>query len=179
MSVASQEPFTYGDLASFPDDGLRRELVDGQLLVSPSLRLSHQRAAARLFSRLERAAPSEVEVFFAPLDVVFSASTVLVPDVLVMRREDAAEELITRPPLLVVEVFSPSTRRTDLTLKRATYEAHGVQSYLLVDPAVPSLTVLELEDGRYVERAVVQGEESWTAERPFPVSVTPTDLVRV
>ena len=27
---------TYADLFDFPDDGLRRELIDGELIVSPS-----------------------------------------------------------------------------------------------------------------------------------------------
>ena len=77
----------------------------------------------------------------------------------------------------VVEVFSPSTRRTDLTLKRATYEAAGVPSYWLVDPEAPALTVLELEGGRYVERATLTGAKAWRATRPFAVEIVPELLV--
>lgn len=76
------------------------------------------------------------------------------------------------------EVLSPSTRSTDLTLKRALYEAHGVSSYWILDPSAPALIVLELEGGRCVERTMVRGGDSWAAERPFPVTVVPAELVR-
>jgi hypothetical protein len=43
---------------------------------------------------------------------------------------------------------------------------------------VPSLTALELRDGAYVEVARVEGEQAWTAERPYPATVVPADLLR-
>ena len=55
----------------------------------------------------------------------------------------------------------------------------GVPSYWLVDPYLdkPSLTVLELVDGRYQEVARLTGDERWTAAKPFSVEVCPADLV--
>jgi hypothetical protein len=47
-----------------------------------------------------------------------------------------------------------------------------------VDPIVPSLTVLELRDGRYEEVAAVSGVQSWTASVPFPVTIVPAELLR-
>ena len=58
------------------------------------------------------------------------------------------------------------------------YEEAGVPSYWLVDPAEPSLTVLELEGATYREVATVRGDEPFEATRPFPVSVVPADLIR-
>ncbi len=171
------EPFTYEDLAAFPDDGYRRELVEGRLLVSPAPGTPHQDAVVELVALLHAAAPPELRVSTAPAGVRLSDTTVLQPDVLVVRRGDVGGPAFTRAPLLAVEVLSPSTRRTDLTLKRSLYEAYGVPSYWLLDLPAPALTVLELEDGRYAERAVVRGAESWTAERPFPVTLVPADLV--
>ena len=72
------------------------------------------------------------------------------------------------PPLLVVEVQSPSTRTIDLVLKRRVLEEAGVPSYWLVDPDDGVVTVLELVDGAYAERA--RGTDV-TVERPFPVRV--------
>lgn len=72
-------------------------------------------------------------------------------------------------------MLSPSTRSTDLTLQRALYEAHGTASYWVLDPLVPALTVLELEQARYVERTVVRGGDSWAVERPFLVTVVPAE----
>jgi hypothetical protein len=47
----------------------------------------------------------------------------------------------------------------------------------VLDPDEAVLTVLELSDGRYVERAVVKGSEAFEAERPFPVRIVPSELV--
>ena len=81
------------------------------------------------------------------------------------------------PPLLAIEVLSPSTRRIDLGSKRLAYEAAGLPAYWLVDPDVPSLTVLELDAGRYVERATVTGEEPFHATFPFSMTVVPARLL--
>ncbi len=62
-------------------------------------------------------------------------------------------------------------------LKRGVYEESGVAAYWVVDAHEPSLLVLELHDGRYVETARVIGEQPYDATRPFPVSVRPTDLI--
>lgn len=47
--MAENATYTFADLDSFPDDGLRREILDGELIVSPSPRLRHQEIAGRLY----------------------------------------------------------------------------------------------------------------------------------
>ena len=46
----------------------------------------------------------------------------------------------------------------------------------MVDPIDPRLRVWELHDGEYVEVADVSGDEEWTAELPYPVTVRPAGL---
>ena len=169
--------WTADDLDDLPDDGLRYELVDGVLLVSPSPAVAHQVAVVNLLERLLQHVPSDLRVLTAPLDVRFSPVRQLQPDVLVVPREVPALKL-DRRPLLVVEVLSASTRATDLTLKRHVFEQAGVPSYWLLDPEVPSLTVLELRDGAYAELAAAVGDEALTVERPFPVTLVPVELTR-
>lgn len=177
--VQTLEPgqFTLADLDTLPDDGMRYELVDGQLLVTPAPLPIHQRVVVQLTVRLEASCPEEFEVFVAPFDFRPTNRRSLQPDVLVCRCEDVGPKRIERPLLLAVEVLSPSTRMTDLLLKRAIYEEAGVGSYWLIDPEQEVLTVLELVDGRYIERAVVKAEDAFEAELPFPVRIVPTDLV--
>jgi Uma2 family endonuclease len=170
-------PFTRADLELMPDDGHRYELLDGVLLVSPSPRLQHQRAVRGLFRVLDVACPPELELLFAPFDVVLAEDTVLEPDLLVAPRAQFTERDLPGPPLLAVEVLSPSTRRIDLLLKRDRLQAAGVPSYWLIDPDGPSLTALELVDGTYREVAVVTGDEAWTARLPFVVTLTPATLL--
>ncbi len=167
--------WTVDDLDRFPDDGLRYELVDGVLLVSAAPSEEHQIALGNLHLLLAAGCPADLRVFFAPYDVRLSSRRQLQPDLLVLPKD---RSLSDRRPLLVVEVLSPSTRAVDRTLKRLVFQDGGIPSYWLVDPFLPSLTVLELVDGAYVEVAVVTEDQSYDAATPFPVRVVPADLVR-
>lgn len=170
-------PFTEDDLAERPGDGHRYELVDGVLIVTPAPIISHQTCVVSLVMLLRTARPAGHRVLVAPTDVRLSPTTVIQPDVLVAREADLTPTRLEGAPLLAVEVLSPSTRLIDMGTKRLVYEAAGVAAYWLVDPEVPSLTVLHLEDGRYVEHAVVAGDEAYPASFPFPVTVVPDRLL--
>lgn len=170
-------PVTYADLQRMPDDGHRRELIDGQLLVTPSPIPLHQLCVVRLYERLAAAAPDGAVVLVAPLDWKISDLSVVEPDVLVTSLADVDGAYLSETPLLVVEVLSPSTRLTDLGSKRMLYERSGVSDYWIVDPAVPRLTALRLEGDTYGEVAVVEAGGAHDAVTPFPVRIRPTDLI--
>jgi Uma2 family endonuclease len=170
--------WTVEDLDRLPDDGLRYELVDGVLLVSPSPLVPHQLALASLLLRLGNAAPPHVRVLPAPLDITFSRTRLLQPDIVVFHVDQLAGHKVLGVPLLAVEVLSASTRATDTTLKRRVFEQAGVPSYWLLDPEVPSLTALELVDGRYHEAAMSRDDERFDVRRPFPITVVPAELLR-
>jgi Uma2 family endonuclease len=170
-------PFTEDDLADTPDDGRRYELVDGVLVVSPAPNLGHQRCVTQLVMLLGQACVAGLELVAGPFEVRFSHTTVLIPDLLVARKADLKPARLETAPVLVVEVRSLSTRRFDEGTKRLVYEAGGVPAYWLVDPVEPRLTVLHLEDGRYVEHATVAGNEAYEATVPFPVRVIPARLL--
>ena len=167
--------WTADDLARFPDDGLRYELVDGVLLVSASPSEEHQIALGNLFLLLAPAAPEHLRVFLAPFDVRLDPRRQLQPDIVVVPKDRNVPD---RRPLLVVEVLSPTTRATDSTLKRHVFEQGAVPSYWLVDLLRPSVTVLELEGGGYVERAHATGDQACQITAPFAVRVVPSELVR-
>jgi Uma2 family endonuclease len=169
--------FTLVDLDSLPDDGMRYELVDGQLLVTPTPPLVHQTAVLQLAVDLRKACPEQLKVFLGPLDFQPTMRRSMQPDILVCRLEDIGPRAVERSLVLAVEVVSPPTRMTDLLLKRAIYEDAAVDSYWIFDPEDAVLTVLELENGRYVERAVVRADEAFEAELPFGVRVVPAELV--
>ena len=170
--------WTVDDLDRLPDDGLRYELVDGVLLVSPSPLARHQVALSALLMQLGKAAPAHLRVLPAPLDITFSRTRLLQPDIVVLHQDQLNEPKVQGIPLLAVEVLSRSTRATDLTLKRHVFEEAGVPSYWLLDPEVPALSVMELVDGAYRDIAHVQGHEGYDAVLPYAVRVVPADLVR-
>jgi Uma2 family endonuclease len=165
------------DLEAMPDDGHRYELVDGSLLVTPSPNRAHQRCLKALLFVLEAGCLAGYEVMVSPFDFKVGPNTVLIPDLLVARTADLGPQRIERPPALVVEILSPSTRRIDLGTKRLAFEGAGVPTYWIVDPDGPSLTVLQLEDGQYREQGSVTGDERYEGTQPFPVTVVPARLL--
>jgi Uma2 family endonuclease len=168
--------FEIPDLELMPDDGRRHELVDGVIVVSPSPRRVHQRAALEIAVLLRAAAPPDYEVLVAPFDVQAGPRSVVEPDVLVLpnRDMDAPAPL----PLLVVEVLSRSNRGHDLIAKRSLYQRAGVRSYWIVDPEEPAVTVLRLEHGQYVEVDRVNGQQPLHTAVPYEIALVPADLVR-
>jgi len=168
--------WTVDDLDNVPDNDLQYELLDGMLLVSPAPTKQHQRAVGRLFILLTAACPPQSEVYVAPLDWRPDHLTSLQPDVLVLGTRDVAVA-VSESLILAVEVLSPSTRRKDLFLKRSKYQDAGVTSYWIIDPAVPSITALDLVDGRYVTVGEGSGDEAVALEKPFPVTILPSSLV--
>jgi Uma2 family endonuclease len=188
--LARDGVFTWDDLEALPEDGFRWELVDGQLLVTPSPRPRHQVVILQLAQRLLVACPGDFQVLLSPCDWVIAPTTVFQPDLMVVRKDQLdLDEPFAGTPLLVVEVRSPSTAVTDETLKRQQYEQHGAAAYWLIDPdgpgagaaretvRAPTLTVLRLRDGVYVEDASVTGDDAYDADFPFPVTVAPSRLV--
>jgi len=171
------DAFTYDDVRAMPEDGRRYELFDGVLLVTAAPRRLHQRCLVRLVLLLDAAAPADYEILPGPIDVRLAEDRILEPDLIVVRPGPGDQQTIDEIPQLVVEVASPSTRAIDRDLKRRAYEERGEPSYWLVDPDEPSLTVLELESGLYVERARVLGTTSYETRLPFTVTITPIELV--
>jgi Uma2 family endonuclease len=164
-------PFTPADREAMPEDGRRVELIDGCLVVSPSAGKAHNDLVMSLFRQLDAACPSDVTIYPLPYDYRLPDQSELVPDITVARREDIGDKRITVPPLLVAEVISPSSRWMDPVVKRAKYEAAGVPAYWIADPEAPRLTVLELEGGRFVERAVLAAGDEVELTRPYSVTI--------
>jgi Uma2 family endonuclease len=170
---------TVEDMENMPDDEFRYELDDGVLIVSPAPSNLHQRAAFRLAQVLDAACPPEFEVLLG-VGVNINHYQHRVPDVAVVRADSMETVFQVVPPLLAVEVASPRTRLYDRNRKKDVYEQFGIPAYWIVEPDrdKPELIAFELSDGRYKQVARVAGEEAFEAARPFPVTVTPSVLVR-
>lgn len=147
------------------------EVLDGCVVVSPPPGFRHEDVAAEVLARLRMAAPDDLAVLGANFGFWYDDPFYVMPDITVIRRADCEERGTSVAPLLVVEVHSPSTRRRDLLGKWNVYAEAGVPWYWLVDPVEPSLTVLFLRDGLYVETARIRGTEELVVEEPFAVTV--------
>jgi Uma2 family endonuclease len=116
----------------------RYELVDGELLVTPSPAPSHQIAVRQLIlavgNYLER--ESVAEVLHSPSDVELEPEDVRQPDVFVVSRDELKRVVRDGNPvrelLLAIEVLSPSSGRHDRVRKRPGYHRR-VPEYWIVD----------------------------------------------
>lgn len=170
-------PLTVADLDLMPDDGHRYELIDGSLIVTPAPLVIHQRVSMALTRVLLADLPDGFELLSAPTAVHLAGDTAVQPDLLVARRADLSGRALTVPPLLVVEILSPSTRLFDLNTKKARYERAAIASYWVVEPDALHLTAWELRDARYTQVADVGADGEWTAASPYAVTIAPGRLL--
>jgi len=110
------------------------------------------------------------------MDVFFSETNVVEPDVLFVRADhlDRLEKKFVRSASdLVIEVSSPSTRRLELVRKRELYERFGVPEYWCVDLDAERLEVYRLRMGRYGRPELVRRGESLASDqlRAFTISI--------
>jgi Uma2 family endonuclease len=177
LQVPHTRPFTRADLDGAPDDGHRYELIDGALVVTPAPRFRHQKVVSSLHTLLVAAAPEGTEVLTSPFDVVLAEDTVVQPDLLVASRTAFTEIDLPGPPLIAIEVLSPSTRSIDLLLKRERLRLAGCPHYWVLDPDEPALTAWTLDGTEYVESAHAAGRTTAYLTDPFDVAVTPAALL--
>ncbi len=146
-------PYTYDDLLTMPEDATRREIINGELVVSPSPHFVHQFLVLRAARILEDAGAGGGVVLAAPMDVRLTAHDVVQPDVMFIRNEHlgilANDGRISGTPDIVIEIVSPGSARTDRVRKYALYARSGVPEYWLLDYRDRSFALHELRDGRY------------------------------
>jgi Uma2 family endonuclease len=128
-------------------------------------------------TQLDRACPEDLCVVPEPA-VQLDVRTEFDPDLVVVALDEVGDAKFTTPPLLVVEIRSPSTALFDLNRKKMAYENFGVPSYWIVDPdpARSELTVFELRDGHYA--LVAASIRPITVAHPFEVTIVPANLTR-
>jgi Uma2 family endonuclease len=146
---------TYDDYLTFPDnDGIRKEIIEGELFMSPAPSIKHQSILRNLFRILDKFIVEKNlgEAFFAPCDVILSDINVIQPDILFISRQNY--EIITAlniqgTPDLLIEIISPSTIENDRIFKKLVYEKFGVKEYWLVDPEQETIEGWTLKQGRF------------------------------
>jgi len=152
--VARKAKLTYKDYLKTPDDK-RYELIEGELIMTPSPVTYHQWVSKNILYELERFVREKKtgRVFDAPYDVCLNNDNVLQPDILYISRERfkiIGEKNVKGAPDLVVEILSESTAYIDLIKKKKLYAKHGVREYWIVDPGEKSIEVYSLVDKDFV-----------------------------
>ena len=155
MPIVSTMKMTARQFLELGEDppGVRLELVDGEVAVSPSPRPRHSYAVQILSHILVGHAESHnLGRVFGDVDTIFGEHDVRRPDLLFFREDRLhliGEKAMQGPPDLAVEVISPSSTRIDREDKYEQYEKGGVAHYWIVDPQQRTMEGHRLADGRY------------------------------
>jgi Uma2 family endonuclease len=155
---------TYDDLEAIPQEreGDRHELIDGELIVTPSPIPIHQIISSNIAFVLERIVREQRlgRVFTAPIDIRFTPDNVLIPDIIFIARDRlhvVGPKTVDAPPDIVVEILSPGTRQRDLSVKRDLYAQFGVREYWVVDPRARTVAVYERVGNGYRSVPLTKG----------------------
>ena len=130
--------WTREEVLALPDDGNRYELIDGELLVTPSPRPLHQLAVWTLYDRVHPYVRAHRlgRTGLAPSDLDLESGQLVQPDLFVVSLRKGRPPIEWPDfgvPLLIAEVLSPSTALSDRTTKRRRYQQSRVGEYWIVD----------------------------------------------
>lgn len=154
MSLPDQifkpERYTYQDYLLWKGDW---ELVNGYpYAMAPSPNRSHQwftskfiQKAGNELDKIRSACECQV---YSELDWVIDDDSVVRPDCMIVCGK-FSDDFLTFPPMLIVEISSPSTKLRDRNTKYNLYEMKGVKYYVISNTETKTVDVFELVSGSY------------------------------
>lgn len=144
---------TYEEYLRTGEETTDYELVEGELVLSPSANARHGEVLLTIGSlilELLKAKPG-LGRSFGDIDVKLSDQTVLRPDVSFVSAERLKQLHIDRniegPPDLVIEILSPSNASFDRKTKRELYQKYGVSEYWIVSPEAEVVQLIDFVEG--------------------------------
>jgi Uma2 family endonuclease len=167
MLQTSVPLITRRDYQAMPEGPPYYQVIEGDLLMSPSPNTFHQIITGRIHQLIANYLEKHPlgEVFIAPLDVYLDDTNVYQPDVFFVsnrRRGIITEQGIEGAPDLVIEALSPATARYDKGSKREMYARCGVKEFWLVDANSRTIQVYLL--GKNAEEPIATHSEKATFE---------------
>ncbi len=154
---------TFSDYLNYFDEpDTKYELVDGELIPVSLATGKH----GEIIDLVYRIIDAEITPLSLPWIVRqgqigvrcprgIGLDTCRIPDLTVMLQKDwqtlqtkeAAIDFDLNPPLLVIEVVSPSTKSIDYRAKRTEYAARDIPEYWIIDPLETKISILVNTDG--------------------------------
>lgn len=164
VTLLNKEYITLADYRALPESKQRTELINGELIVSPSPKYTHQQI---VFETAKVIDESEGRTIISPMDLYLDEVTVLEPDIFYLADDNAVCQLrdddywYGGAPDLVVEVLLPSTAVRNRGVQYNLYQNNGVAEYWIIDPYMLSLEVYVLMDDVYKRQGVHGGEDTF------------------
>ena len=179
MPVISTTKMTAKQYLMLGEDppGIRLELVDGEVAVSPSPTPRHSHVDKQLSRILgNHIEEHDLGLLLGDTDTIFGEHDVRRPDLIwfAKGREHLVEptEAIDAMPDLCVEILSPSSISIDRQDKFQQYAQGGVPYYWIVDPAGRAIEVFTLVGGEYQLTGSAANDDEVRLP-PFPNLVIP------
>jgi Uma2 family endonuclease len=153
QAAVVKKKYTYQDYLKMPEDK-RYELIEGELFMTPSPKMDHQRISLRLVSRMARFVEEKGlgEVLEAPADVYLDEESVVQPDILFISKDRIniiGEDNVRGAPDLVIEILSESTAYRDTIQKKMLYARFGIKEYWIAAPREKFIEVYVLKNKEY------------------------------
>ena len=152
-AIVEKKKYTYEDYLKTPDDK-RYELINGELLMTPSPIPNHQRISGKLEFVVRKFVTENNlgEVFYAPCDVYLDDENVVQPDILFISKDRLniiGDKNIQSAPNLVIEIISENSVYRDMVQKKRLYARFGVKEYWIVIPEEKEVEVYILKGEAY------------------------------
>jgi Uma2 family endonuclease len=148
--------------------GVHLELINGEIIVSPSPSRTHQQIILALAYLVEgHLRKTKLGSIYLDTDVVFEEDTVRRPDISfygTAKLKRMKGERLLLPPDLCVEVLSPFNEDDDRINKFNLYRKHRVGHYWIVDPETKTAECFKLRAGQYTK--IAEGSDDDTVHFP-------------
>ncbi|MBH0776230.1 Uma2 family endonuclease [Nocardia bovistercoris] len=188
MPIRRADRWTAADLDHMPEDGLRYEVLNGQLVVNAAPKPRHQRLVNWLDRTLYTLVPADHEVMTGV--GVLIGQDEPIPDLIVLTGEvpPDARGIPVAQVVLAVEVVSASTTLQDRMVKPTLYADAGIPHYWrfeinpfngqLPGEPLPVLFAHTLgPSGAYELTHRVPAGQAATLHAPFPLTLDPATLL--
>jgi len=170
MSIISTTKMTARQFLELGEDppGVRLELVNGEVAVSPSPIPAHGYTVIQLGALLaQHIKKHKLGRLYPDIDTIFGKYDVRRPDLLYFskgRTHLIGEKAMEGPPDLCIEVLSPSSVTIDRRDKFKQYAKAGVHNYWIVDPETRTIEGHVLSRGKY--RLAAEGRDDAIVSLP-------------
>ena len=147
----NEEDYLQGELTS----DIKHELIDGCVYAMAGASANHERISGNIYAEFRNHLKgSPCEPFGSDMKVK-AGSNFFYPDVIVACHFDESQPYYTESPVIIVEVLSKATRKTDETVKLLSYIN------------IPSLQEYALIEQDYVDIQVIRRNEAWLPRHYF------------
>ncbi|MFT4926051.1 MAG: Uma2 family endonuclease [Phenylobacterium sp.] len=129
--LITEQEYLDGEMIS----DIKHEFIDGQVYAMTGTSDDHNRISVNVLSELRQQLKGQLcEPFIADM-MLKTDENIFYPDVMVICQPDEADtKLVKHSPTVIVEVLSPSTRRTDVTIKKSAYlSLPSLQEYVVIE----------------------------------------------